>query len=150
MRAASAPANPLAPAMRTLGSATERPPDALQGVADRATDGSNLLVGEGALVSTELEAEGEALLSLADLVAAVEVEDLGAPKELAAGVGTALANALGRDVLGDDDGQVLEQRRMRQQVLVDLVAAAAASRSGATSNSNATPAGRSHSAATAG
>src|SRR5687768_13623500 len=110
MRAARAPANPLAPATRTLGLLTERAPDAPQGVTNPLPDRGDLLVGESPAGGAEFKPDREAFAARAHLLAAEEVEDLRAVEELATRGNDGLADTLGRDVFGNDDGDVLKQR----------------------------------------
>ena len=81
---------------------------------DRRAALGDLLVGERAVGGAELEPQREALAALADLLAAVEVEDLGRAQQLAAAREHRGAHALGADVLGDDDGDVLVDGRDRR------------------------------------
>src|SRR3954447_8035762 len=105
--AASAPANPDAPATRTRASATERASDPGQGGLDRGTSLGGLRVGERAVRRPELQAQGEALLPLADLLAAEQVEDVRASKQVSPALHDGGANARGRHLLIDHDRQVL-------------------------------------------
>src|SRR4051812_22744032 len=79
--AASAPANPAAP--RTAILCTERAADLLERGLDRCPSGDHVLVGQRALRRAELEPERERLPPLADLLAAVDVEQLDAVEQLA-------------------------------------------------------------------
>ena len=71
---------------------------------------ADLLVGEGAVGGAELEPEGEALAPLPELLASIEVEDLGRVQQLATGGEDRRADLGGGDLLGDDDREVLVDR----------------------------------------
>ena len=60
----------------------------------------DLLVGERAVGGAELEPQREALAPLAELLALVEVEDLGRPQQLAAGRENRVADAAAAGVVG--------------------------------------------------
>src|SRR5687768_10373325 len=123
IRAASAPANPLAPAMRIRGCLlTERAPDSSEGLCNAIAHRLDLVVRERSVLSAELEPQREALVPLGDLLAAIEVEDLGVSEKVAARLGDRRPDALGWHVLPHHDREVLEQSGVSEKVLVDLVA----------------------------
>src|SRR5665811_2367804 len=104
--AASAPVKPEAPATKTLAfSLTWGSSYLLERGDDRVALRRDLLVGEGAVGGAELEPQGEALAPLPDLLALVEVEDLGLAQQPAAAGQHGLANLRGRDVARDHDGE---------------------------------------------
>src|SRR5918992_2876053 len=100
--AATAPAYPLAPSTATL--ATQLPSDLLaQRGDDLRAPLRDVLVGERAVGRAELEPDRQRGAALADLRAAVDVEDLGASQQRAAGRADRLEHARGGHVVGDDD-----------------------------------------------
>src|SRR6188472_2297587 len=103
--AVRAPAYPEALATRTLF--TERPPDLRHGLLDRLAPLRDLLVGEGPVGSTEAEAEGEALAALAELLAAIEVEDLRRTQKLTAAIQDRRSHAGGGNGVIDHHRHVL-------------------------------------------
>src|SRR5436190_15947587 len=106
MCAASAPANPDAPTTATL--CTEPPPERLEARLDRRAQARHLLVGEGPVGRAELEPERERLLALADLLAAVDVEQACLREELAAADLHRGLHLGGRHLLRDHHRDVLE------------------------------------------
>ena len=70
----------------------------------------------------ELEAEGQALAPLAQLLALVEVEDLGRAQQLAAAGEDRLADGSAATIGRNDDGEVLVGGRESGDVLVGLLA----------------------------
>src|SRR5690606_10075790 len=137
-RAASAPANPVAPATstraagspssgwlaiaRAFTSLTQRPSDLAHGCLDGLANLRDLAVGERAIRGAELQAQREALAVGADLLAAVEVEDARRAQQLAAGLEHGRAHALRGHVLGHDHREVLEDSGEADQVLIGVLA----------------------------
>src|SRR5687767_10008576 len=74
--AQSAPAKPAAPSTATRVSATQLPPDLFrERLLDSGAARGHVVVGQRPVVGAELESQRERLVSLADLLAAVDVED---------------------------------------------------------------------------
>src|SRR5436190_12886979 len=116
--AASAPANPAAPRTATL--CTERTIDLIQRFLDRRAGASHILISEGAQRRAELEPQRERFAPLADLLAAVHVEELDPVEQLArSGTHDAL-DLRGRHFLPDHDGDVLDHGWEARDVAVRL------------------------------
>src|SRR3954468_21912249 len=116
--AASAPANPAAPRTATLG--TEGRPDLGEGSLDRFASASNVLVGQRALGRAELEPQRQRLAALADLLAAVDVEQLHPIEQLPRAAAHGTLHRRRRYVLVDDDSDVLDHRREARHVAIGL------------------------------
>src|SRR5215210_5498520 len=119
-RAASAPVKPVAPATTTRArgspssdcaagsraveaSLTQRSPDLGEGLANRAAALGHLLVRERSIGSLEGQPQRQALAPLPHLLARVEVEELGAAKQLAAAGVYRRRDGRGLDAAVDDD-----------------------------------------------
>src|SRR5918994_3041662 len=121
----SAPAKPAAPSTATRVSGrdsplltTELPADlGLELRLDRLTPRGDVLVGQRAVVGPELEPQRERLAVLAHLLAAVDVEHPHVAQERPAALADDPLDLGREDILGDDDRDVLEQRREAHQVL---------------------------------
>src|SRR5919202_2877102 len=79
--AQSAPAKPAAPRTATL--CTQPPSDLGERAFDGGALGSHVVVGQRALGRAELEPQRERLVALADLLAAIDVEELDAVEQRA-------------------------------------------------------------------
>src|SRR3954451_8231367 len=105
-------------------SATQLAPDGLPEASDdllpRPRD---VLVAQRAVAGAEGQAQRERDAALPDLGPAVDVEDLRALEQPAAGLPDDGEDRLGRDVVADDHGQVLQDGGEAREVAVgrDLV-----------------------------
>src|SRR6476469_7851609 len=131
--AARAPAKPEAPATSTRAvgspssgcasrSATQRPPDLSQRGLDRGARLADLVVGEGAIGGAELQPQGQALATLADLHCFVEGEAIGGRTPLSPAGKDRLAPVIRHHSCGHDHGQVLVAGATTGPVLVGLLA----------------------------
>src|SRR4051812_36172405 len=114
--AQSAPANPAAPRTATL--CTQPRPQAVELTLDRRTGPRHVLVGQRPLGRAELEPQGQRLAALAELLAAVDVEDLDAVEQPARAGTHGGHHGGGRRFLPHHHRDVLDDRREGAHVAV--------------------------------
>ena len=86
---------------------------------DLLAEDARVIVGEGALGRAELGVEGDRLLAFADALPAVDVEDGQVAELRPACLLGRRDEVAGRDVLPNDEGEILAKGREGDHVLVD-------------------------------